>query len=71
MPLYGKMNKLHEIAGTLLVKKIIRKYFSENSGATAIEYGLIIAGLSIAILATVLLLGDTLDANFVLIMTYI
>ena len=35
-----------------------------NSGATAIEYGLIAAGIAIAIVAVVGLLGDQLAALF-------
>lgn len=39
-------------------------YLSNDDGATAIEYGLIAAGIAIAIIATVFLLGDELDATF-------
>ena len=35
-----------------------------ESGATAIEYGLIAAGISIAIIAVVNTLGSTLNAKF-------
>ncbi len=37
---------------------------NDISGATAIEYGLIAAGISIAILAIVQVLGDDLNALF-------
>lgn len=36
----------------------------ENSGATAIEYGLIAAGISIAIIATVFALGTELNTTY-------
>jgi pilus assembly protein Flp/PilA len=41
------------------------KFLSDQSGATAIEYGLIAAGISLAIIAAVNGLGTTLNANFV------
>ncbi|MDH5723757.1 MAG: Flp family type IVb pilin [Alphaproteobacteria bacterium] len=53
------------------MQKLIKAYLRDENGATAIEYGLIVAGLSIVILATVLLLGGTLDANFLLIQSYL
>ena len=39
-------------------------FFKCESGATAIEYGLIAAGISIAIIAVVNTLGTTLNAKF-------
>ncbi len=36
----------------------------DRSGATAIEYGLLAAGISVAIIATVFLLGGELDTAF-------
>ena len=44
--------------------QFIRDYFSDESGATAIEYGLIAAGIAVAIIAAVGLLGDSLEAMF-------
>ena len=40
------------------------KFISDESGATAIEYGLIAAGISIAILAAVNGLGSNLNTMF-------
>jgi pilus assembly protein Flp/PilA len=40
------------------------KFLSDESGATAIEYGLIAAGISIAILAAVNGLGSNLNTMF-------
>ena len=40
------------------------KFLSDESGATAIEYGLIAAGISLAIIAAVNGLGSTLNTNF-------
>ena len=42
----------------------IRKFAADTSGATAIEYGLIAAGIAIAIVVAVGLLGTKLDAVF-------
>jgi pilus assembly protein Flp/PilA len=39
-------------------------FLKNESGATAIEYGLIAAGISIAIIATVFTLGTQLNDTF-------
>jgi pilus assembly protein Flp/PilA len=39
-------------------------FLNDESGATAIEYGLIAAGISLAIIAVVNGLGTTLNAKF-------
>jgi len=46
------------------LQRIFSKFFSDESGATAIEYGLIAAGISLAIIAAVNGLGSTLNTNF-------
>jgi pilus assembly protein Flp/PilA len=43
---------------------IAQKMGSDNSGATAIEYGLIAAGIAVAIAAGVALLGENIAALF-------
>jgi pilus assembly protein Flp/PilA len=42
----------------------ITRFIREESGATAIEYGLIAAGISVAIIAVVQGLGTQLNATF-------
>jgi pilus assembly protein Flp/PilA len=42
----------------------IRKFLKDESGATAIEYGLIAALVSVAIIATLSLVGNALDNTF-------
>ncbi len=42
----------------------IRYFLRDESGATAIEYGLIAAGISVAIIAVVNGLGTKLNATF-------
>jgi len=39
-------------------------YLKKEDGATAIEYGLIAAGIAVAIVALVFLLGDQIQAAF-------
>ena len=41
-----------------------KRFLRDESGATAIEYGLIAAGISVAIIAVVQGLGTKLDATF-------
>jgi len=40
------------------------RFLKDDTGATAIEYGLIAAGISIAIVATVFALGTELNTTF-------
>jgi pilus assembly protein Flp/PilA len=42
--------------------QLFRRFVSDKSGATAIEYGLICAGLAVAILTTLQALGTNLVA---------
>ncbi|MBR0973807.1 Flp family type IVb pilin [Bradyrhizobium japonicum] len=42
----------------------IRRFLADESGATAIEYGLIAAGIALAIIAVVNNLGSTLNKKF-------
>ena len=51
------------------MKSVVRKFWADESGATAIEYGLIAAGISLAIIAVVNGLGSTLNTKFASINT--
>lgn len=44
--------------------KTIYRFWADESGATAIEYGLIAAGISLAIIAAVNGLGTKLNTKF-------
>jgi pilus assembly protein Flp/PilA len=44
--------------------KTIRKFLADESGATAIEYGLIAAGIALAIIAAVQGVGTKLSTKF-------
>jgi pilus assembly protein Flp/PilA len=46
------------------VKRLFSKFLADNSGATAIEYGLIAAGISLAIIAVVNGIGSNLNTKF-------
>ena len=46
------------------MKQIFAKFIADESGATAIEYGLIAAGISLAIIAAVNGLGSNLNTMF-------
>jgi pilus assembly protein Flp/PilA len=49
--------------------KVIRRFLADESGATAIEYGLIAAGISLAIIAVVNGLGSKVNTKFTSINT--
>ncbi len=44
--------------------KIFARFFKDESGATAIEYGLIAALISVALIAGAQTLGESLDTTF-------
>jgi len=46
------------------MRKLVLRFANDDSGATAIEYGLIVAGISIAIIAVVNGLGTQLSSTF-------
>jgi pilus assembly protein Flp/PilA len=46
------------------MKNLLARFVKDESGATAIEYGLIAAGISLAIIAVVNGLGSTLNTKF-------
>jgi pilus assembly protein Flp/PilA len=51
------------------LKQILAKFLADDAGATAIEYGLIAAGISLAIIAVVNGLGTNLNTVFTSINT--
>ena len=46
------------------MKNLIARFVKDESGATAIEYGLIAAGIALAIITVVNGLGTSLNAKF-------
>jgi pilus assembly protein Flp/PilA len=43
---------------------LVKRFANDESGATAIEYGLIAAGISVAIITVVMTLGSQLQSTF-------
>jgi pilus assembly protein Flp/PilA len=46
------------------MKTLVSRFVKDQSGATAIEYGLIAAGISVVIIAVVNGIGTTLNTKF-------
>jgi pilus assembly protein Flp/PilA len=51
------------------MKNLVSRFVKDESGATAIEYGLIAAGIAIAIITAVQGVGTKLSGNFSTIST--
>jgi pilus assembly protein Flp/PilA len=51
------------------MKNLLARFSKDESGATAIEYGLIAAGISVAIITVVAGLGSKLNATFTSVQT--
>ena len=51
------------------MKSLLKDFIADETGATAIEYGLIAAGISLAIIAIVNGLGTKLNTKFTSINT--
>jgi pilus assembly protein Flp/PilA len=52
-----------------IMKNLVARFVKDESGATAIEYGLIAAGISLAIITIVNTLGTTMNTKFTAINT--
>jgi pilus assembly protein Flp/PilA len=46
------------------MKSVFKRFASDESGATAIEYGLIAALIAVVVIATLTTLGSRLNAKF-------
>jgi len=46
------------------MRRMLTDYFKDERGATAIEYGLIAAGIAVAIIAMVNTIGTKLNTSF-------
>jgi len=46
------------------MKNIVARFIKDESGATAIEYGLIAAGIALAVITAVKLTGSNLNTTF-------
>ena len=62
--IFAGVNDLSKISLEAKLQRTFLKFLSDESGATAIEYGLIAAGISLAIIAVVNGLGTNLNTKF-------
>ncbi|MCO5732784.1 Flp family type IVb pilin [Rhizobium sp. SSA_523] len=53
------------------MSKLFARFLKDESGATAIEYGLIAALISVALIAGATTLGDSLNTQFNNLSTYL
>lgn len=51
------------------MKSLLDRFIADEGGATAIEYGLIAAGISVAIITVVAGLGSKLNTTFTSVQT--
>jgi pilus assembly protein Flp/PilA len=65
---YGRKGALQKQVEEQVMSTILR-FIRNESGATAIEYGLIAAGISVAIIAVVGSLGTSLNTTFTSVQT--
>jgi pilus assembly protein Flp/PilA len=63
LPIPGRINRVARERPSIM-KSILTRFWADESGATAIEYGLIAAGISLAIISTVNGLGTRLNTRF-------
>lgn len=49
----------------IALQTVTGKLRREEKGATAVEYGIMVAGIAVAVMVTVFLIGTTLDGLFV------
>ena len=62
--LRGQLRQPSVDQGATKMKTLVSRFMKDESGATAIEYGLIAAGISVAIIAVVQGMGPKLAATF-------
>ncbi len=55
--------------GVVTMKKLIVRFVKDDNGATAIEYGLIAAGIALALVTVVPVIGSNLAGTFTSLQT--
>jgi pilus assembly protein Flp/PilA len=63
------MSWLGQPKGAGPMRELLARFANDESGATAIEYGLIAAGISVAIITVVGTLGTKLNTTFTSVQT--
>jgi len=56
-------------AGVIVMSQFIKQFAKDESGATAIEYGLIVALIAVVIISAVTLIGTNLTTAFTTVST--
>ena len=62
--IFARARVLLGAIGSYYMSRLLTRFWKDQSGATAIEYGLIAAGISVAIIAVVQGLGTNLKNTF-------
>ena len=62
--IFAGVNDLSKISLEAKLQRTFLKFWSDESGATAIEYGLIAAGIAVAIITVVGTVGTSLNTTF-------
>jgi pilus assembly protein Flp/PilA len=65
----GPSSNSHVDQGVRIMKSLVKRFAKDESGATAIEYGLIAAGISVAIITVVNGVGSKVSGTFSSIQT--
>jgi pilus assembly protein Flp/PilA len=55
---------VQQVEEVMMMVQLLKNFIADESGATAIEYGLIAAGISLAIIAVVNGIGAKLNTKF-------
>jgi pilus assembly protein Flp/PilA len=61
---FGRTGELIERQREFSMRDLFSRFLSDQSGATAIEYALIAAGIALAIVTTVQTLGTNLNTKY-------
>lgn len=60
---------LADIKNPTSVRRCLRQFSVDEAGVTAVEYGLMLAGIALFILVTIFVVGDELDNLFQAVQT--
>jgi pilus assembly protein Flp/PilA len=60
----GGCSSTHRPLGEYAMSKLVTRFLRNEDGATAIEYGLIAAGIAVVIITAVQLVGTNLTTTF-------
>jgi pilus assembly protein Flp/PilA len=58
------LQALKKVVEMMISKNLVKRFLRSTEGATAIEYGLIAAGISLAMIPGIAVLGPQVQATF-------